>query len=130
MVNIDVADLKSAVAFYADAFGLTLKRYFGDRVAELAGWPVALFLLQKEDGSIGAGSSRRTYERHWTPVHIDIVVADIHEAVARALRAGVIVEQDVRTTVWGKIAVIADPFGHGFCLIQFLNRGYDEITEP
>jgi len=25
--------------------------------------------------------------------------------------------------------VLADPFGHGLCLIQFLGRGYDEITE-
>jgi hypothetical protein len=25
--------------------------------------------------------------------------------------------------------VLADPFGHGLCLIQFLGRGYDEIAE-
>jgi len=130
LVNIDVPNLKDALAFYTSAFGLTLKRYLGNRVAELAGWPVAVFLLQKESGSVGAGGSRRTYERHWTPVHIDVVVEEIDEAVARAVRAGAIAEQDVRTTIWGKIAVIADPFGHGFCLIQFLNRGYDEIAEP
>ena len=29
---------------------------------------------------------------------------------------------------WGKLALMADPFGHGFCLVQFLNRGYDEIA--
>jgi predicted enzyme related to lactoylglutathione lyase len=34
----------------------------------------------------------------------------------------------VRTHVWGRIAVLSDPFGNGFCLIQFLNRGYDEIA--
>src|SRR5215213_9316763 len=130
LVNIDVPDLKGALAFYTNVFGLSLKRYLGDHVAELAGWPVPAFLLQKEEGSLGAGGSRRTYERHWTPVHIDVVVEDIDEAVARAVSAGAIVEQDVRTTIWGKIAVIAAPFGHGFCLIQFLNRGYDEIAEP
>ncbi len=32
--------------------------------------------------------------------------------------------------MWGKIAMLADPFGHGLCLIQFLNRGYDEIAPP
>ena len=37
-------------------------------------------------------------------------------------------EQDVRTDRWGKIAMLADPFGHGLCLIQFLNSGYDEIA--
>ena len=26
--------------------------------------------------------------------------------------------------------VLADPFGHGLCLIQFLGRGYDEIVAP
>jgi lactoylglutathione lyase len=30
--------------------------------------------------------------------------------------------------VWGRIAQLADPFGHGLCLIQFLGRGYDEIA--
>ena len=30
--------------------------------------------------------------------------------------------------VWGKIAVPADPFGHGLCLIEFQNRGYGEIA--
>ena len=28
----------------------------------------------------------------------------------------------------GKIAHLADPFGHGVCLVQFLGRGYDEIA--
>jgi hypothetical protein len=35
----------------------------------------------------------------------------------------------VRTAAWGRIAVLADPFGHGLCLIEFLNRGYDEIAD-
>jgi hypothetical protein len=37
-------------------------------------------------------------------------------------------ETPVREDVWGRIVVLADPFGHGLCLIQFLNRGYDEIA--
>jgi predicted enzyme related to lactoylglutathione lyase len=130
MINIDVPDLKNALAFYTQAFGLTLRRYLGDQIAELAGWPVAVFLLQKEGGSTGAGDSLRTYERHWTPIHLDIVVDDIGEAIARAVSADAIVEQDVRTAAWGKIAGLADPFGHGFCLIEFVNRGYDEIAGP
>ena len=130
MINIDVPDLGSALEFYTQAFNLTLRRYLAGQIAELAGWPVAVFLLQKEDGSIGAGSSPRTYERHWTPVHLDVVVDDIDEALARAVRAGAVVEHDIRTQVWGKIAVLADPYGHGFCLVQFLNGGYGEIVEP
>jgi len=28
----------------------------------------------------------------------------------------------------GSSVLMADPFGHGFCLIQFIGRGYDEIA--
>ena len=73
---------------------------------------------------------RRSYERHWTPVHLDVVVEDIDRALETALAAGAKVETPVRTAVWGKIAVLCDPFGNGFCLIEFLGRGYDEIESP
>jgi len=129
LINIDVPDLKSAVAFYTEAFGLTVTRRFGDGGAELTGWPAAVYLLEKAAGTIGADDQFRRYERHWTPVHLDVVVEDIDLALARAVSAGAKVEQDVRTAVWGKIAILADPFGHGLCLIQFLNRGYDEIAD-
>ncbi|MDB5397482.1 MAG: lactoylglutathione lyase [Rhodospirillales bacterium] len=129
LINIDVPDLERALAFYTQAFDLDVRRRFGEQGAELTGWPVSLFLLQKETGSKGAGDALRTYERHWTPVHLDVVVDDINEAVARAVAAGARVERGVRMSVWGKIAELADPFGHGLCLIEFLNRGYDEIAD-
>ena len=88
-----------------------------------------LFLLRKEAGSIGAGASLRTYDRHWTPVHLDVIVYGIESALLRAVAAGALVEHAIRTETWGKIAVLADPFGHGLCLIEFLNRGYDEIAD-
>jgi len=91
---------------------------------------VPLFLLRKAAGTIGAGESRRIYDRHWTPIHFDVVVEDINAALERALDAGALLEQEIRTNVWGKIAVLADPFGHGFCLIEFINRGYDEVATP
>ena len=49
---------------------------------------------------------------------------------ARAVRAGARLEGEVRTHRWGRVAHLADPFGHGVCLIQFLNRGYDEVADP
>ena len=58
-----------------------------------------------------------------------INVEKIEVALSRAEAAGAVVEQAVRTEAWGKIAVLADPFGHGLCLIEFLNRGYDEIAD-
>jgi lactoylglutathione lyase len=61
-------------------------------------------------------------------VHLDLVVADLDAALHRAVAAGAQREGAVSTQKWGRIAMLADPFGHGFCLIQFLGRGYDEIA--
>jgi lactoylglutathione lyase len=54
----------------------------------------------------------------------------VEAALARAVAADAVAETGIRETVWGRIVVLADPFGHGLCLIQFLNRGYDEIATP
>jgi predicted enzyme related to lactoylglutathione lyase len=129
LINVDVPDLERAIAFYANAFGLAVGRRFGAGGVELIGWQVPLFLLRKAAGSIGAGASLRTYDRHWTPVHLDVIVYGIESALSRAVAAGALVEHAIRTETWGKIAVLADPFGHGLCLIEFLNRGYDEIAD-
>ena len=58
------------------------------------------------------------------------MVDDIEASLERALGAGAVAETAVRTAIWGRIIVLADPFGHGICLIQFLGRGYDEIATP
>ncbi len=129
LINIDVPDLDRGVAFYAQAFGLAVTRRLGAEAVELGGWPVPLYLLQKPSGSIGAAGEPRRYDRHWTPVHFDVAVEDIDAAVACAVAAGARAETEIRVHAWGKIAVLADPFGHGFCLIEFLGRGYDEIAE-
>jgi uncharacterized glyoxalase superfamily protein PhnB len=128
LVNVDVPDLAEAIAFYTRAFGLTVTRRLGAEAAELGGLPVRLYLLEKPAGSIGAGKEPRRYDRHWTPVHVDVVVDDIEAAFDRAVAAGARAETDIRANAWGKIAVLSDPFGHGFCLIEFLGRGYDEIV--
>ena len=130
LVNIDVPDLARAVAFYTAAFDLKVTRRFGTDAAELSGWPVRAYLLQKPEKSIGAGDDARRYDRHWTPVHLDVVVDDIAAALSRAVVAGARAETDIRTAAWGRIVVLADPFGHGICLIEFLGRGYDEIAAP
>jgi len=130
LVNIDVPDLARAVRFYTEAFGLSVSRRFGDGGAELTGWPARLYLLEKPAGTIGAGNQPRGYGRHWTPVHLDVVVDDLAPALARAIAAGAVLEGEVAVAAWGTIARLADPFGHGVCLVQFLNRGYDEIASP
>lgn len=130
LVNIDVDDLDKALRFYTSAFDLQVGRRFGADGVELLGASSAIYLLVKPAGSrvTQASSQVRDYGRHWTPVHLDLVVADIDAAVQRALNAGAILEAAVRSSSWGKIALMADPFGHGFCLLQFVGRGYDEIA--
>lgn len=130
LVNIDVDDLEKAVCFYRDALGLVPARRLGEGIVEMVGLSSPIYLLLKPSGSAasGASSEQRSYERHWTPLHLDFVVDDIDAAVRRAEAAGARVEQPVRTASWGRMALLADPFGHGFCLIQFIGRGYDEIA--
>jgi lactoylglutathione lyase len=130
LINIDVDDLARAEAFYRDAFGLTPARRFGDDGVELMGANAPIYLLRKAAGSRAGDAidAVRDYRRHWTPVHVDVVVDDLDVALKRAEAAGAVREGDVRTARWGRLALLADPFGHGFCLIEFLNRGYDEIA--
>lgn len=130
LVNIDVPDLVRAERFYVEAFGLTPTRRFGADGVELSGLPVRIYLLEKAQGTIGAGDDLRRYQRHWTPVHLDLAVDDIEASLKRALAAGATAETEIRTTAWGRIVMLADPFGHGICLIQFRGRGYDEIAQP
>jgi predicted enzyme related to lactoylglutathione lyase len=123
IVNLDVDDLDKAVRFYAAAFGLRRGRSFGASGVEMVGAAAPIYLLAKAAGGL------RTYKRHWTPVHLDFVVEDIEGAVAKAVAAGAQLEKPVSTDTWGKLALMADPFGHGFCFVQFLGRGYDEIAD-
>lgn len=130
LVNIDVDDLGRACAFYCDVFDLRVARRLGERVVELLGTGAPIYLLLKASGT--AASSRviatRSYERHWTPVHLDFVVDDVDAVVTKAVAAGATLENPATTHAWGRIAQLSDPFGHGICILQFLNRGYDEVA--
>jgi predicted enzyme related to lactoylglutathione lyase len=130
LVNLDVDDLEKAVRFYSSAFGLTVGRRFGPFGVEILGSSAPIYLLVKSPGTPAsdATSQRRSYERHWTPVHLDFVVDEIEPAVERAVSAGAQLEKPITTHKWGRLALMVDPFGHGFCFVQFLGRGYDEIA--
>jgi predicted enzyme related to lactoylglutathione lyase len=129
LVNIDVEDLESATRFYCNGLGLRVGRRF-DGWIELVGASSPLYLLPKPAGTRASAESRETrrYERHWTPVHLDFVVSDLEKSVALAKAAGATVESEIENHAWGRIALLADPFGNGFCLVQFTGRGYDEIA--
>lgn len=131
LVNIDVPDIDRGVAFYSQALGLRVGRRLGAGCVELLGAEVPVYLLEKSAGTrIGpAGGDTRRYDRHWSPVHLDIVVGGLESAITRATAAGAIQEEDTIDAPYGKLAMFADPFGHGFCLIEFNEQGYDAIAE-
>lgn len=143
LVNLDVPDIAAAERLYAAAFGLTAGRRFGDAALELLGAAVPLYLLRQPAGSTGAAGQPRDYGRHWTPLHLDVAVNDLETALDRALAAGFAADdlaerpQDpraarasIRSAPWGRLVRLADPFGHGWCLIQFSAAGYDAVATP
>jgi predicted enzyme related to lactoylglutathione lyase len=131
LINLDVDDLDRAARFYTFTFGLKIGRRFGTSGVEMLGSSAPIYLLVKSavTPASEATSQCRSYQRHWTPIHLDFVVDEIQPAVERALLAGARLEPPIATYKWGNLALMADPFGHGFCFVQFLGRGYDEIAE-
>ena len=129
LVNIDVDDLEKGIEFYVRALGLVVGRRFGPGAVELLGASSPIFLLVNRPGTppFEGAAVRRDYGRHWTPVHLDLAVEDVEASVARARAAGARLEGRIEPRAWGLLARMADPFGHGFCLLQFRGKGYDEI---
>jgi catechol 2,3-dioxygenase-like lactoylglutathione lyase family enzyme len=132
LVNVDVDDLERGVRFYCDGLGLRVGRRFGIAAVELLGGGAPIYLLLKAPGSapFAKAATPRSYRRHWTPVHLDFVVPELETALARAEGAGATREEAISEHAWGRMALLADPFGHGICLLQFRGRGYDEIATP
>jgi lactoylglutathione lyase len=127
LVNLDVDDMQRAVDFYTKGLGLTVGRRFDSGFVELLGAQAPIYLLLKAADSKPFEGARtgRDYSRHWTPVHLDFVVPDLVAAVARAVGAGASLEGEPSEHAYGRLALLADPFGHGFCLLEFRGKGYD-----
>jgi predicted enzyme related to lactoylglutathione lyase len=126
VVNIDVPELMPAIEFYEAAVGAKVARVLDGDVAELEYGSSLLCLLMKPSGSTATPTGRRRVPgRHWTPVHVDFVVDDIDAAVARALAAGAKRESECVEWRGSKCVSFSDPFGHGFCLIEFSGDGYE-----
>jgi predicted enzyme related to lactoylglutathione lyase len=100
-VSVDVPILEDGIRFYGQAFGF-------EKVAE----PYPGVAVLRVEGA------QLHYDRHWTPVHIDIHVDEFKSALARAINAGAIQEQLFEVPGRPAVAFCCDPFGHGFCLIE------------
>ena len=119
-ISIDVPNMMDGVRFYTSAFGFTKVAEPVPDVVVLRAGNTEICLLEKRAGSTPSSGTRETrrYERHWTPVHLDVHVDDLKAALARALDAGATQEQLFENPEHGSVAFCGDPFGHGFCLIE------------
>jgi catechol 2,3-dioxygenase-like lactoylglutathione lyase family enzyme len=132
LINVDVPDLQKGIAFYTAALGLRLSRTLDGDVAELKGAACDIYLLENGPGTpvSSKASIGRDYARHWTPVHIDFVVENLEGAVRQALAAGAKQESEQVDWMQSKCITFSDPFGHGFCLIEFADGTYQEPIAP
>lgn len=126
IINIDVPVLDTAIDFYCEALGLSLNRTIDGSVAELSGASPRIYLLENPPGSSPtvSESSIRQYTRHWTPVHLDFIVDNLEAAAKKALAAGALQENDCVVWRGSRCITFSDPFGHGFCLIEFEGNTY------
>jgi predicted enzyme related to lactoylglutathione lyase len=126
---IEVADLERGINFYRDAVGLKLKRRLRPNWVELEGADMPIFLLGNRPpvAELGGKKVPRSYERHWTPVHLDFIVPDLDRTVARALGSGASLDREIQDREYGRMANMADLFGNGFDVIEFVPGGYDVL---
>jgi predicted enzyme related to lactoylglutathione lyase len=119
-ISVDVPNLEDAIQFYAKAFGFSKSSAPVPGVVVLQAGNAEICLLEKHAGSRASNCTPETrhYERHWTPVHLDIHVDDFSAALSKALEAGATQEQLFENPKRGSVAFCSDPFGHGFCLIE------------
>ena len=124
-ISIDVPDLEAGVRFYGEAFGFSKLAEPVPGVVVLGAGSTRICLLRKPAGSKPSPRTTETrrYERHWTPVHLDLHVDDLKAALAKAQAAGAIQEQVFDNPEHGSAAFCSDPFGHGFCLIESRKPG-------
>ena len=120
-ICIDVSDLDKAVQFYTKALGCELVNERA-KYTELVADGLTIYLGEKASATnpLIQGVAVRSYERHWTPVHLDFVVSNLDQCVATVLEMGGSKEGG-KSGDWGKIAFCSDPFGNGFCIMQYSN---------
>src|SRR5690348_11077754 len=92
-ISIDVPDLEAGLRFYCTVFGWKERSRPFPTMAIVDGGNVMVCIHAKPSGSRPTpGDAVRKYERHWSPVHLDLHVHDFDATLARAKEAGAVVE--------------------------------------
>lgn len=118
-LSIDVPGLEDGLRFYGRVFGFVETARPFPTMAVLDAHNVTVCMHEKPAGtkSSPGGADARRYERHWTPVHLDLHVADLDAVLANVRAEGGAVESELRTQGPKPVAFCSDPFGNGFCVI-------------
>lgn len=118
-LSIDVPDLAAGLRFYGEVFGFVEKARPFPTMAILDANNVSVCMHEKaaETVSSTGGTDKRRYERHWTPVHLDLHVEDFDAVLERIRAGGGAIENEYRTEGPRPAAFCSDPFGNGFCVI-------------
>jgi catechol 2,3-dioxygenase-like lactoylglutathione lyase family enzyme len=119
-VSLDVPSLAAGLEFYGRALGFVEQSRPMPVLAFITAGEAHILLIEKPEGSFpfkGATVTRQ-YKRHWTPIHLDFSVPDAKAAKEAAEAAGALCEAWYDIPGRPRTAFMADPFGHGFCLIE------------
>ena len=110
-ICIDVDDVAAAVRFYGEGIGLEVVKQEPDWAQVKVG-EQTIWIMKIAAGPSGAIT--RSYDRHWTPVHLDFHVKDIDAAITRAVAAGGKLENRRKP----ELANLSDPSGNGVDLVK------------
>lgn len=118
-VCIDISEMKKGIKFYTEALGCQLIKE-GDEYTELSFDGLKMYLIARENGTnpLITGEAVRNYERHWTPIHLDFHVSNIDQCISSIIELGGVKEGE-SSGDWGSAAFCADPFGNGFCVMEY-----------
>jgi predicted enzyme related to lactoylglutathione lyase len=118
-ICIDVSEIDKAIQFYTKVFSCELVKK-DEKYSELNldGLTIYLGLNKAGTNPLIDGKSVRSYERHWTPVHLDIAVENLSQSVTQVKELGGLIEGE-KSGDWGSIAFCSDPFGNGFCMMHY-----------
>ena len=118
-LSIDVPDLARGLRFYGRVFGFveTARPLPTMAILDAANLTVCMHEKPAGTSSSPGGADVRRYERHWTPVHIDVHVVDLDAVLAKVRAEGGAIEREFRTEGPRPVAFCSDPFGNGFCVL-------------